>query len=179
MMNGKNFSIWPQASHSREYSFRSLDRSGWASERESTTKRSTLTLLLALSLFPIACVSNRSQVATKFGYEKSSKVQVGSYDLHYGRSGSNELVLLSEGNLNIFSRATGHGTDVFLDGLPFIHFDRNHDGSLTNFFLDVPDTNGRPRFTLIDRDADGQWDLKIDHVLKKSFVWKEGQWNER
>lgn len=141
--------------------------------------RLTLTVLLTLPFLPIACVSKRSEVATTLGYEKSSKVQAGPYQLHYGKSGPDELLLLAEGNWNILSRSTGEGTDVYLDGLPFIHFDRNHDGSLTNLHMDVLDIHGHSKITLIDRDADGQWDLKIDHVLKKTFVWKDGQWTDR
>lgn len=142
-------------------------------------KRLTLTLLVALPFFPIACSTHRSEVAAKFGYDRSSKVLAGPYQLHYGQSGAGELVLLAEGKQNIFSRAAGQGTDVYLDGRPFINFDRSHDGSVTNLSLSVVDTQGHSKITLIDREADGQWDLKIDHVLKRTFVWKEGQWTPR
>jgi hypothetical protein len=142
-------------------------------------KTSTITLLLTLPFLLAACASHRSEVATTFGYDKSTMVQAGPYQLHYGHSGSEELLLLAEGNWNVLSRATGQGTDVYLDGLPFIHFDRNHDGSVTNLSLDVLDTHGKAKISLIDRDADGQWDLKIDHDLKKMFMWRDGGWVER
>lgn len=148
-------------------------------KRKSTMNKLTTTFLFALALLPVGCVSHRSEVATKFGYEKSLKVQAGPYQLHYGQSRSEELVLLAEGNWNILSRATGQGTDVYLDGRPFINFDRSHDGSVTNLSLTITDTHGKQKTTLIDRDADGQWDLKIDYVLKKTFVWKGCQWTER
>ena len=132
-----------------------------------------------LPFLPSACTSKRSEVSTTLGYETSSKVHAGPYELHYGQSGSEELVLLAEGNRNIFSRVTGQGTDVYLDGLPFFHFDRKQDGTLTNLSLDVLDIHGKAKITLIDRDADGRWDLKIDHDLKKTFIWKDGQWTGR
>ena len=134
--------------------------------------RKIIILLLTLPLLPIACASKKSEVATKLGYGKSSKVQAGPYQLHYGWDGAEEFLLLAEGNWNVFSRYTGQGTDVYLDGLPFLHFERNHDGSLTNLYLDVPDIHGKAKITLIDRDADGQWDLKIDNVLKKNLRGK-------
>lgn len=144
-----------------------------------TMNRFNLTLLISLPLLPVACSTHRSEVATKFGYEKSSMVEAGPYELHYGQSGAKELVLLAEGNWNILSRATGQGTDIYLDGLPFINFSRSQDGSVTNLSLSLTDANGKQKITLIDKDGDGQWDLKIDHLLKKTFVWKEGQWIAR
>src|SRR5580658_17678 len=138
--------------------------------------RMFLTLLVSLSFFLAGCVSQRSEVATKFGYKKSVKVDAGPYQLDYGKSGTNELVLLSKGNWDMFSRWTGEGTDVYLDGGPFIHFERNADGSVTNLSLHVSDKNGKAEFTLIDRNADGRWDMKIDDVTGKVYVWKDGSW---
>ncbi len=134
------------------------------------------TLLTFLSLILAGCVSQQSEVATKFGYEKSLKVKAGPYDLHYGQSGTNELVLLNEGNWDMFSRVTGQGTDVYLDGNPFIHFDRSSDGSVTNLSVHFKNVDGQGGFTLYDRNAKGQWDMKIDDVSEKIYVWKDGHW---
>ena len=140
----------------------------------------TVTILLALPFVLVGCVSKRSEVATAFGYDNSSKIEAGPYQLHYGRSGSDdELVLLAEGNWNILSRETGQGTAVYLDGVPFISFDRNHEGSLTNLTLNVLDLHGNRRVFMIDREVDGQWDIKSDFVLRKVFDWIDGRWVER
>jgi hypothetical protein len=135
-----------------------------------------LTLLFILPFISIACVSNKSEVATKFGYEKSVECVAGPYQLHYGQSGSEDLVLLAEGNCNLFSRIAGLGTDVYLDGKLFIHFEQNPDGSLTNLQMSLPSVNGKAGIDLVDSNADGQWDMKIDEVSGKVFVWKGGQW---
>ena len=124
------------------------------------------------------CASQQSEVATSFGYQKSIKVKAGPYQLHYGQSSSNELVLLAEGNWNMFSRAGGEGTEIYLDGRPFIHFKRSAEGSVTNLSMNVLDKDGNEKFTLIDRDADGQWDMKIDKATGKIYVWKDGHWVE-
>jgi hypothetical protein len=135
-----------------------------------------LTLFVSFSFFLAGCASQQSEVATNFGYQKSVKVKAGPYQLHYGQSSSNELVLLAEGNWNMFSRSTGEGTDVYLDGRPFIHFQRSADGSVTNLSMNVLDKEGNEKFTLIDRNADGQWDMKIDKATGKIYVWKDGSW---
>jgi len=135
--------------------------------------------ILALPFFPAACASKRSEVATTFGYQKSVKVEAGPYQLNYGKHGSDELLLVSERNWNILSRATGEGTDVYLDGRPFIHFDRSSDGSLTNLQMHLMDTHGKQTVSFVDRDADGQWDFKVDEVTGKHFVWKDGHWVQR
>jgi hypothetical protein len=96
--------------------------------------------------------------------------------LGYGQSGTNELVLLSKGNSVMFSRWTGEGTDVYLDGGPFIHFERSPDGSVTNLSMTISDNHGNMLFTLSDRHVKGQWDVKIDDVTGKVYVWKNGRW---
>lgn len=98
-------------------------------------------------------------MATKLGYEKSSKVQAGPYQLHYGQSGSEGFLLLAEGNWNILSRSAGVGTEVYLNGRGFINFEQNSDGSVTNLSLDILDADGKRRMSVIDRDVGGQWDV--------------------
>ena len=109
-------------------------------------------------------------------YGKSSKIQAGPYELHYAKNGSNDFVLLAEGNWNILSRYTGEGTDVYLDGRPFINFQRASDGSLTNLSMSILGADGKVKVTFVDRDVDGQWDMKFDGVTRKVFSWKDGQW---
>jgi hypothetical protein len=127
----------------------------------------------------VACVSQNSRVAKMAGYEKSTEVQAGPYQLHYGnhneQTNSDDFVLLAEGNWNIFSRYS-EGNDVYLDGLPFIHFERMSDGSLTNLQMTIYDVNRKEKIGLVDRNADGQWDMKIDYVEGKIFTWTNGQW---
>jgi hypothetical protein len=136
-----------------------------------------LTLFVSLSFFLAGCVSKQSEVATKlFGFKKSAKVEAGPYQLHYAHDGTNDFVLLAEGNWDMFSRWTGEGTDVYLDGRPFINFQRSADGTVTNLSMHVLDKDGKEKFTLIDRDADGQWDMKIDDATRKVYGWKDGGW---
>lgn len=138
--------------------------------------RMFLTWFVLLSFFLAGCASQQSEVATNFGYKKSAKVEAGPYQLHYGQNGSEDLVLLAQGKSNLFSRSTGDGTDVYLDGLPFIHFQRRADGSVTNLSMVISDQDGKDKFTLIDKNADGQWDVKIDDVTGKAYIWKDGGW---
>jgi hypothetical protein len=135
--------------------------------------------LFLLSFILTGCVSKQSEVAAKLGYEKSSMVKAGPYELHYAQDKSEDFVLLADGNWDVFSRYTGEGSDVYLDGHPFIHFEQNPDGSVTNLYLHVQDIHGKTEFDLIDRDGDGQWDVKIDDVSGKNYVWKNGSWIPR
>jgi hypothetical protein len=145
-------------------------------ELRTPEKIGALATLPVLLLFLTGCISQKSGVATRLGFEKSVKVKAGPYQLHYGQSGTNDLVLLCEGKSNLFSRVTGQGTDIYLNGQPFIHFVQNADGSVTNLHMDVLDKDGNPRYSLIDRNADGQWDVKIDDATGKVYVWKNGGW---
>jgi hypothetical protein len=151
----------------------------WVVRRTGTfmSSRMFLTLLVSLSFALTGCVSQQSEVATKlFGYKKSVKVEAGPYQLHYAHGGTNDFVLLAHGKQDVFSRWTGEGTDVYLDGRPFIHFQRSADGSVTNLSMQVMDKDGKTKFSLIDRNADGQWDVKIDDTTGKVYVWKDGGW---
>ena len=149
------------------------------SVRRFMNPRIFLTLLASLLFLAAGCVSQRSEVATKLGYEKSVMVKVGPYQLHYAHDGTNDFVLLTEGNRDLFARYTGEGTDVFLDGWPFIGFERSADGSVTNFSMHVSDIHHKAKYDLVDRNADGQWDMKIDDVTGSVYIWNEGGWVER
>lgn len=138
-----------------------------------------LILLVSVSVFLAGCVRQQSEVAAKLGYMKSVKVEAGPYQLHYAHDGTNDFVLLAEGNWDILSRYTGDGTGVYLDGQPFISFKRSADGSVTDLQMNVFDKDGKVKFTLIDTNADGQWDAKIDFVTGKAYVWKGGSWVQR
>ncbi len=137
--------------------------------------KKTLTILLLALL--AGCATKKSEVATQLGYDTSSKVTSGPYQLDYAKKGPEEFMLLSKGNYNLLSKE-GEATSIFLDGRPFISFERNADGSLTNVFMYLRNSHRKETMTLIDKDGDGQWDKKIDHVLKKIFVWKDGLWAE-
>lgn len=154
-------------------------KSGLA-RRPFMNPRIFLVLLVSLSFFLAGCVSQGSKVATKvFGYKKSVRVEAGPYQVHYAHNGTNDFVLLAQGNWDVFSKWTGEGTDVYLDGRPFIHFERGADGSVTNLSMQVLDKNGKEKFTLIDRNADGQWDVKIGETTEKVYIWKNGGWVQR
>jgi len=141
--------------------------------------RTTFILLLLVSLLPLACATKKSEVATRLGYKKSIKVQAGPYQLHYAKDGTDEFLALFKNDRDVvFSRYTGEGTDVGLNGLSTIHFNQKPDGSLTNLSLNFCDAEGKETTSFIDRDADGQWDMKIDYVQKRVSTWKDGQWIE-
>ena len=146
-----------------------------------STNRIVLILLLTLSLFPVGCVSKRSPLAKVLGYEKTSEVQAGPYQLLYGKTGTNEYVLLYRGNHDIMSIDEDGTRSIFRDGLPFIDFKQNPDGSLTNLAMEVPDKDGKRGNTMIDKNVDGQWDIKIDRSqpTTRGYFWEEGHWVEK
>jgi hypothetical protein len=137
--------------------------------------KSKILTFLVLPLFVTGCATKKSEVATTLGYERSSKVTAGPYQLHYAKEGSEELMLVAKGNYNLVSK-DGDGTDVYLDGSPFIHFDRRPDGSLTNLSMNILAKDGKAAVTMVDTNVDGEWDFKIDHVLGKVFVREGNQW---
>ena len=142
--------------------------------------RTILIVLLLLLLLPIACATNKSKVATMLGYKKSTVVQAGPYQLHYAKDGTDEFVLLAKGDHeNTFSKYTGEGTDVSIKGLSTIHFEQNPDGSPTNLSLNLCDADGNSTVSFIDKNVDGQWDIKIGYKPTKVWIWYDGQWMDR
>jgi len=120
-----------------------------------------------------------SEVASTFGYtNKSEKVSTGPYTLHYGESQDGSLYLLARGNHNIIS-SDGYDTSVYKNGRPWLSFTTDATGTVTNISLTVTDAQGKMIATMIDENADGQWDLKIDMVQKKVFEWRGGKWTPR
>ena len=45
---------------------------------------------------------------------------------------------------------------MYLNGLPFTHFEQNPDGSLTNLQMTISDIHSNPKVYLVDRDVDGE-----------------------
>ena len=140
--------------------------------------KSIVLTFLVLPLLVTGCESKKSEVATTRGYERSTKVTAGPYQLHYAIGGSNELMLVAKGNYNLLSY-DNQGTCVYLDGLPFIQFHGSLDGSLTNMTMHFRGKDGKLGITLVDTNFDGEWDIKIDNVQRKVFVREGSQWVER
>ena len=136
-------------------------------------------LTLAVSLFLTAgCGTGKSKVASVLGFEDSEVVVAGPYELHYAQDGSNEFVLVSKDNYNLLSDY-GEGIDIFIKGRPFFQFELDEEGTPTKLFLYIPTKDGKDAVDLVDKDADGQWDFKHDHISGKRFDWKDGRWIER
>lgn len=138
----------------------------------------TIFLIVALVKISLASGEN-SEVASTLGYtNKSEKVSAGPYTLHYGESQDGGLYLLANGNCNIISN-DGDDTTVYQKGLPWLSYQADVNGTVTNISMTISDAQGEMMKIMIDENADGQWDMKIDVVQKQVFVWSDDKWIQR
>ena len=132
----------------------------------------------ALVLLGGCSTAYRSNVADTFGYSTGSRVvEIGPYQIHYGSDGTNDLLLVAQGNHNLFSTQATNST-AFVGGRSFIDY-MHGDGVVDKFMIHLRDEDGNDSITLVDVDADGTLDHKIDHKAKTVYDWKIDRWVER
>lgn len=134
-----------------------------------------------LSFLCTLCVvhAEPSEVATTFGYTANSeKVSAGPYTLHYGESAKGTIFLVARGNHNIISRMEGD-IAVYQKGLPWLSYKFDEKGNPTDLSMAIMDASGKEVATMIDKNVDGQWDIKIDHTKRVVLVWRNGCWVDR
>ena len=135
--------------------------------------------IFALTMTASLALAEQSEVATKLGYtNKSEMVSAGPYTLQYGESQDDSLCLLARGKHNIISMTAGD-VDVYKKGLPWLSYKIDDKGNVSHLSMSVTDAEGKDILTMIDENADGQWDIKIDMVQKTVFVWRDGKWTPK
>jgi hypothetical protein len=139
--------------------------------------KSTASLIVAALLCGCS-TAHRSNVADTFGYTTGSRmVEIGSHQVHYGSNGTSDLLLVARGNHNLFSTEATNST-VFVGGRSFVDYS-DEDGVLNKYMIHLRDEDGNDTITLVDDNADGTIDHKIDHNAKRLFDWAGDRWVER
>lgn len=145
------------------------------------------TAFIVIMLFVSGCVTSQPSPAFKMLYSGSHVVYNGDYSLHTAHEDGEIAVLLAKGNRNIFhSTKFPNGkeeTDIFLkdrSGNTSITFvDEDGDGIIDFLSFDVLDKTDKTSVKHFrDIDADGQWDIMLDHANKKRYLWLQSQWLE-
>ena len=139
------------------------------------------TAYLTLSALLCGCVAtHRSNVADTMGYSTGSRmVDVGAYQVHAGADGTNDFLLVADGNRNLYSTESRDVT-VYAGGQSFFDYsDEDGDGVVDKYMVHIRDKAGNDTITLVDADADGTLDHKIDHKAKVFYDWKADRWVER
>ena len=137
------------------------------------------TVCIAALVFLCGCSTTyRSNVADKFGYSTGSRVvEIGPYQIHYGSDGTNDLLLVAQGNHNLFS-TQGTNSTAFVGGRSFVDYTHS-DGVVDKFMIYLRDEDGNDTITLVDVNADGFIDHKIDHKTKVVYDWIIDRWVDR
>lgn len=139
--------------------------------------RST-TCFAALVLLCGCATAHRSNVADTIGYSTGSHVvEIGPYQIHYGSDGTSDLLLVAQGDHNLFSTQATKST-AFVGGRSFVDYTHS-DGVVNKFMIHLRDEDGNDTITLVDENADGTLDLKIDHKTKVVYDWITDRWVER
>ncbi len=135
-------------------------------------------LPVLLIAFAMVVRADEKNVATILGYTNNvQRVAIGPYGADYGENQTSPLFLVYKGKHNIFSKESD-GTTIYQKGLPWLTYDSDSNGNPTNLTLTIFSEDNMPRIIMIDDEADGQWDKKLDVKAKKKFVWRDNQWNE-
>lgn len=138
--------------------------------------RSTACFVLLVLLCGCS-TAHRSNVADTFGYSSGSRVvEIGPYQIHYGSDGASDLLLVTQGNHNLFSTQATNSI-AFVGGRSFVDYTHS-DGLLSKFMIHLRDKDGNDTITLVDKNADGTLYHKIDHKTKVVYDWKNDRWVE-
>ncbi len=138
----------------------------------------SITCFAALVLLCGCSTAHRSNVADTFGYSTGSRVvEIGPYQIHYGSDRTSDLLLVAQENQNLFSTQATNST-AFVGGRSFVDYTHS-DGVVTMFMIHLRDEDGNDTITLMDENADGALNRKIDHKAKVIYDWMTDRWVER
>jgi hypothetical protein len=138
----------------------------------------SIACIAALVLLCGCSTAHRSNVADTFGHSTGSRVvEIGPYQIHYGSDGAGDLLLIAQGNHNLFSTQSTNST-AFVGGRSFVDYTHS-DGLVSKFMIHLRDEDGNDTITLIDENADGTLNHKIDHKTNVVYDWITDRWVER
>jgi hypothetical protein len=133
-------------------------------------------LIMAATL--CGCATTRSSdVAAAAGYPRDSRVEkAGPYSIHYGSNGSNDLLVVTRGEESVCSKI-GNTLTVYARGRSLFNYAEGSGGKIiAAYMIHIRDEQGAIAFTLMDENADGEFDRKIDYGTQEVYEWKDGKW---
>jgi hypothetical protein len=115
--------------------------------------------------------------ASSSDFEKNTRVaELGPYRVQVGMDGTNDTLLITKGEAKVYSQ-TGSKVSVYTDGQSLFDYAcGGPDNVLAAYMVHIRDAQGNVAFMLIDENADGVFDRKIDYGTKAIYVWKDNQW---
>jgi len=89
--------------------------------------------------------------------------------------GSERLVLLRRGERLFIEE--GNTRTLHTRGHPFFDAILDPDSrEVRAFMVHIRDAEGRVAYTLMDENADGEFEKKVDYQNQAVYEWKNGQW---
>jgi hypothetical protein len=135
-------------------------------------------LLAGCVLVSCACSTiKRSDVASSAGYDRNSSVaKAGPYTVHYGSNGTNDMILVLKGTETVCAKI-GNTLTVYSNGRSLFNYAEGSGGkTIAAFMIHIRDEKGDIAYTLMDENADGEFDRKIDYGTKEVYEWTDGKW---
>ena len=106
----------------------------------------------------------------------SQSATLGPFCIEYGKDGTNDTLRLTKGNELLYSKS-GNKISVYADGRSLFDYASTRSGHVVAaYMVHIRDAQGKIAFTLMDENADGVFDRKIDYGTKAAYVWKDNQW---
>lgn len=101
---------------------------------------------------------------------------LGPYSVKYGTDGTNDVLRISKGEENVYSKS-GNNITVYADNRSLFDYVCSSTSTVVAaYMVHVRDSKGNVAFTLMDENADGVFDRKIDYGTKAVYEWKDNQW---
>ena len=139
-------------------------------------KSSWIPLALLLACSGCATSGGRSPVADSMGFRQDSRmIDIGPYRIHYGTNGTNDYLLVAEGGVNRFAKSDNTIT-AYIQGRPFLNYASGTGEGIGAYMIHIRDEKGTEAYTLMDENADGIFDRKVDYGTRTVYFWKNGAW---
>ena len=139
----------------------------------------TIRLLPLVLILAAGCSSVKpSGPAAAAGYPEDTRLtQAGPYRVHYGRKGEQDLLLVEKSG-QLITLKQGNKVSVYLDGralLEYVYSEENR--AVAAFMVHIRDKDWNVAFTLMDENADGVFDQKIDYGTEAVYTWTNNAWS--
>ena len=108
--------------------------------------------------------------------ETNTTAALGPYRVRYEADGAAGSLKLTKDDELLYVK-TGNSITVYAGNQPIFDYVFTPAGTLTAaFMVHIRAADGTVAFTLMDENADGVFDRKIDYGTKAVYRWKDNQW---
>ncbi len=131
---------------------------------------------MGLLIAACGCATVKPAGPAEASVSATQGADLGPYHVDYGTDGTNDTLVLTRGNEKLYVKQGGK-VSVYFDGRFLFDYAASGPGhAIAAYMVHIRDAKGNLAFTLMDENADGVFDRKIDYGTHATYVWKENVW---